>query len=96
MLLSGLNMRTFALSYCFVVFGCCLFETCCFLQANGGRVDLEGGGRSGGKGNCHQDVFYQRRIHFQFKIRLLCVSDYSNCFGEKLSFSNVTENLYSL
>lgn len=44
-------------------------------------MDQGGDGRSAERRNHHQDVLYQRRIHFQFKNILLCVSDYSNCFG---------------
>jgi hypothetical protein len=51
------------------MFGCYLLEACSFLKGNGGGVDLgeekcagEKAGRHGRRGNCGQDVLYERRI----------------------------------
>lgn len=56
-------MLSFILS-CFALFGIHPWDACSFLKGDRGGVDLSKGvtGKSKGRGNCSQDVLYERRI----------------------------------
>jgi hypothetical protein len=38
--LSSFSVRTFALPFCFVLFGYCLLEACSFVMGDGGEADM--------------------------------------------------------
>lgn len=92
----------FTLLYCicFVVFGCCLLEVCCFLKGDEGEWNWEREevGSSRDRGNCGSDILDERRICFQGKkkSKVHSVINFHKCIPILPGLSTIDSSLKNL